>query len=163
MTSSFYVFNTFIVFGSLLLLISIILQMKYACILSLWTISLVNVYKRYSRRQAERNPITVTQGQVVLPSPTLSIYYSYQMCGVDVADMKVSNYSMEIRNKKWWMPCLLFYMNMVLNNACTIHNIINNNNKISGKLLRMKLTQQIIGNTSFRQTKGRKRTNISVY
>ena len=40
MTSSFYLFNTFVVFGSLLLLISIILQMKYACILSLWTISL---------------------------------------------------------------------------------------------------------------------------
>ena len=123
--------------------------------------NLINVYKRYTRRQAERNQITLDQGRVVLPSPPVSIYYSYQMWGVDVADMKNSNYSMEIRNRKWWMPCFLHYLNTVLGNVQIVHQMLTGN-KISGKDLRIEISKQLIGNRSFRLTRGRKRTNLSV-
>ena len=70
------------------------------------------------------------------------------MCEVDVAVIKMSNYAMEIRNKKWWMPCFLFYNNFVLSNVQVVCNLLTKD-FIFGKALRMEFSKQLIGNNRF--------------
>ena len=76
----------------------------------LMTSDLVNVSKRYRYRHANRLGILLIQGRAVLPNPPGSIYYSYNMGGVDVTDLKVSNYSLAMRHRRWWNRAFFFIL-----------------------------------------------------
>eukprot|EP00834_Sanchytrium_tribonematis_P008435 NODE_991_length_2774_cov_0.078849.p1 type:complete len:138 gc:universal NODE_991_length_2774_cov_0.078849:1909-1496(-) len=116
--------------------------------------NLLNVSKRYSYRQATQMGISVLQGHEVMPNPPASIFYSSQMGGVNVAELKISNYSM--RHKKWWIPVFLFYLNMILSNFQVIFKLLMGNS-INGKDLRNALAIALIGNSTYRSNSGKLR------
>ena len=121
----------------------------------------MSVTKRYSLRQSTRLGINLIQGRAVMPTPSASIYYSYNMGGVDVTDLKVSNYTLVFRHRKWWVPVFFFYLNMCLGNVQVLYQQLTGT-KINGKDLRIQLSKQLIGNQSYRLTRGRKRTNATL-
>lgn len=64
--------------------------------------------KRYSF--AEKKKIDIAQPDVISK-------YNYSMGGVDQLDNNISNYRIAMRGKKWYMPILLWMLDVGMNNA----------------------------------------------
>lgn len=64
--------------------------------------------KRYSRVQHKK---------IDIQQPNLVHYYNNNMGGVDQMDANIAVYRIAIRGKKWYMPILLWLLDVALNNA----------------------------------------------
>lgn len=64
--------------------------------------------KRYSAQEKKK---------VLIPQPDAVHQYNRYMGGVDQLDGNVSAYRIAIRGKKWYMPIILWYIDVCVNNA----------------------------------------------
>ena len=88
-----------------------------------------------------------------MPCPPASIYYAHHMGGVDLVDLRVALYALNMRHRKWWFPCFIFYLNMVMGNIQVIYKMLTGI-EISGKDLRIKMSKVLIGNSLYRAILG---------
>lgn len=64
--------------------------------------------KRYSRSEHKK---------IDIPQPNIISHYNRNMGGVDQMDANVSVYRIAIRGKKWYMPIILWLIDVAFNNA----------------------------------------------
>lgn len=75
-----------------------------------------NEHGVYPMAKAERYSQAVRK-RVNIDMPSLIKYYNINMGGVDRLDQNVSQYRSTIRGKKWYIPIIIYLLNVSMNNA----------------------------------------------
>jgi len=67
-------------------------------------------------QQAKRYSVSA-KSKTLLAQPNVVARYNKCMGGVDLLDGNISNYRINIRGKKWYVPVILWLMDVVMSNA----------------------------------------------
>ena len=88
--------------------------------------STVNVSRRIATNNPQASNLVLVNGRATVELHKITVSYSYNTSGSDLADMKIHQATSLIKVRKWWPAVMFFLINAILHNSHVLYCKIKN-------------------------------------